>query len=161
VIKKTQPRPSLFLLFVMMLASQLALTIFLPAVVNMAEDLGTSLNHIQLIIPAYLGAFAIMQLVAGSLSDTFGRRPIILCGLALFTLASFLCGLADNIEQLLIGRFFQAMGACTTIVVGRAIVRDGSEGKAAARALSYLGMSLAVGPAVAPFFGGFLVSWFD
>ena len=148
MIKKEQPRPSLLLLFVMMLASQLALTIFLPAVVNMAEDLETSLNNIQLIIPAYLVAFAIMQLVAGSLSDTFGRRPIILCGLG-------------NIGQLLIGRFFQAMGACTTIVVGRAIVRDGSEGKAAARTLSYLGMSLAVGPAIAPFFGGFLVSWFD
>ena len=90
----------------MKLASQLALTIFLPAVVNMAEDLETSLNNIQLIIPAYLVAFAIMQLVAGSLSDTFGRRPIILCGLGLFTLASFSCGLADNIGQLLIGRFF-------------------------------------------------------
>lgn len=145
----------------MMLASQLALTIFLPAVVNMAEDLGTSLTRVQLVIPAYLGAFAIMQLAAGPLSDTFGRRPVILCGLALFTVASTACGLANNVEQLLVARFFQAMGACTTIVVGRAIVRDGSDGKTAARTLSYLAMSLAVGPAVAPFFGGFLVSWFD
>ena len=145
----------------MMFASQMALTIFLPAVVNMAEDLGTSLTRVQLIIPAYLGAFAIMQLVAGPLSDTFGRRPVILCGLALFTIASTACGLATSVEQLLVGRFFQAMGACTTIVVGRAIVRDGSDGKTAARTLSYLAMSLAVGPAVAPFFGGFLVSWFD
>ena len=153
--------PSLFLLFVMMFASQLALTIFLPAVVNIAEDLGTTLTQVQLVIPAYLGAFAVMQLAAGPVSDAFGRRPVILGGLALFTIASIACGLATNIELLLVGRFFQAMGACTTIVVGRAIVRDGSDGKTATRTLSYLAMSLAVGPAVAPFFGGYLVSWFD
>ncbi len=145
----------------MMFASQLALTIFLPAVVNMANDLGTTLTRVQLVIPAYLGAFAVMQLAAGPLSDAFGRRPVILGGLALFTLASIACGLATNIESLLVGRFFQAMGACTTIVVGRAIIRDGSQGQTAARALSYLAIALGVGPAVAPFFGGFLVSWFD
>ncbi len=154
-------QPSLVLLFAMMFASQLALTIFLPAVVNMANDLGTTLTRVQLVIPAYLGAFAVMQLAAGPLSDAFGRRPVILGGLALFTLASIACGLATNIESLLVGRFFQAMGACTTIVVGRAIIRDGSQGQTAARALSYLAIALGVGPAVAPFFGGFLVSWFD
>lgn len=153
--------PSLVILFAMMFASQLALTIFLPAVVNMAEDLGTSLERVQLVIPAYLGAFAVMQLAAGPLSDAFGRRPIIFGGLALFTVASVACGLAVNIEQLLVGRFFQAMGACTTIVVGRAIIRDSAVGKLAARAMSYLAVAMAVGPAVAPLFGGFLVSWFD
>ncbi len=144
-----------------MFASQLALTIYLPAVVDIANDLGTSVETVQFIIPAYLGAFAIMQLVAGPLSDTFGRRPVILGGLALFVVASVVCGLAANIETLLIGRFFQAMGACTTIVVGRAVIRDGSTGKAAAQAMSYLGIAMAAGPSIAPFFGGFLVSWFD
>lgn len=135
----------------MMFASQLALTIYLPAVVNIANDLDTSLERVQLIIPAYLGAFAVMQLVAGPLSDAFGRRPVILGGLALFTVASIACGLASNIKLLLVGRFFQAMGACTTIVVSRAIVRDGAEGKAAARALSSLAIALAVGPQLPPF----------
>ena len=140
---QTPQGPSLALLFVMMLSSQMALTIFLPAVVNMSESLNTSLTTIQLVIPAYLCAFAIMQLVAGPLSDGFGSRPIILCGVGLFTLASIACGISNNIEQLLLSRFFQAMGACTTIVVGRAIVRDGSDGKTAARTLSYLAMALA------------------
>ena len=144
-----------------MFASQLALTIYLPAVVDIAGDLNTSLTRVQFIIPAYLGAFAVMQLVAGPLSDTFGRRPVILSGLSLFILASIACGLAGNIETLLIARFFQAMGSCTTIVVGRAVIRDRSEGKSAARAMSYLGMAMALGPAIAPFFGGYLVSWFD
>ncbi|NKB48661.1 MAG: Bcr/CflA family efflux MFS transporter [Alphaproteobacteria bacterium] len=153
--------PSLAILFLMMFASQLALTIYLPAVVNIAEDLNTSLTQVQFIIPAYLGAFAVMQLVAGPLSDAFGRRPVILGGLTLFFVASVACGLAFNIEVLLVGRFFQAMGACTTIVVGRAIIRDGSEGKSAAKSMSYMGIAMAVGPAIAPFLGGFLVSWFD
>ncbi len=145
----------------MMFASQLALTIYLPAVVDIAADLGTTVERVQFIIPAYLGAFAIMQLAAGPLSDAFGRRPVILGGLALFVVASVVCGLAGNIETLLVARFFQAMGACTTIVVGRAIIRDGAEGKAAAQAMSYLGVAMAAGPAIAPFVGGFLVTWFD
>ncbi len=145
----------------MMFASQLALTIYLPAVVDIAGDLGTSVEQVQFIIPAYLGAFAIMQLAAGPLSDAFGRRPVILGGLALFVVASVVCGLAGNLGTLLVARFFQAMGACTTIVVGRAIIRDGAEGKAAAQAMSYIGIAMAAGPSIAPFVGGFLVTWFD
>ena len=145
----------------MMFASQLALTIYLPAVVGIAGDLGTTVERVQFIIPAYLGAFAIMQLLAGPLSDAFGRRPVILGGLALFVVASVVCGLAVDIGTLLVARFFQAMGACTTIVVGRAIIRDGAEGKAAAQAMAYVGIAMAAGPSTAPLIGGFLVTWFD
>ncbi len=159
---ETPPRPpSIIILFAMMFASQLALTIYLPAVVDIAGDLGTSVEQVQFIIPAYLGAFAIMQLAAGPLSDAFGRRPVILGGLALFVVASVVCGLAGSLGTLLVARFFQAMGACTTIVVGRAIIRDGAEGKAAAQAMSYIGIAMAAGPSIAPFVGGFLVTWFD
>ncbi len=120
---------SIATLFAMMFASQLALTIYLPAVPVMAQELGLSLGQVQLVIPAYLIAFAMMQLVAGPLSDAFGRRPVILSGLALFLLASLACALSNDIWQLLAMRFVQAAGACTTIVVGRAIIRDTSEGK--------------------------------
>jgi DHA1 family bicyclomycin/chloramphenicol resistance-like MFS transporter len=154
-------RTSLAVLFAMMFASQLALTIFLPAAPDIADDLGTSLNRVQLVIPAYLIAFAFMQLVAGPLSDAFGRRPVILGGVALFTVASLACASADSIWQLLGARFFQAAGACTSIVVGRAIIRDTNDGKSAAKAMSYLAISLGVGPAVAPFFGGLLVEAFN
>lgn len=151
---------SIATLFAMMFASQLALTIYLPAVPLMADELGTSLGQIQLIIPAYLIAFAMMQLVAGPLSDAFGRRPVILSGLSLFFFASLACAISTDIWQLLGARFVQAAGACTTIVVGRAIIRDTSEGKSAARAMSYLAMALGVGPATAPFFGSLLLDAF-
>ncbi|MBS27356.1 MAG: hypothetical protein CL566_00265 [Alphaproteobacteria bacterium] len=144
-----------------MFASQLALTIFLPAVPDIARDLDASLGSALLMMPAYLVAFALMQLVAGPLSDRFGRRPIILGGVTLFLLASLACAFAGDIWQLLGARFFQAAGACASIVVGRAVVRDTSDGKSAAQAMSYLAISLGVGPAIAPFFGGLLVEAFD
>jgi len=153
--------PSLAVLFSTMFASQLALTIFLPAVPDIARDLDASLGSALLMMPAYLVAFALMQLVAGPLSDRFGRRPIILGGVTLFLLASLACAFAGDIWQLLGARFFQAAGACASIVVGRAVVRDTSDGKSAAQAMSYLAISLGVGPAIAPFFGGLLVEAFD
>ena len=81
-------KSSLAVLFAMMFSSQLALTIFLPAVPDIARDLETTLGRTQLIIPAYLIAFAFMQLIVGPLSDRFGRRPVIMGGVALFMLAS-------------------------------------------------------------------------
>ncbi len=148
-------------LFAMMFASQLALTIYLPAVPDIATEFNVSLGLVQLMIPAYLVAFAFMQLIAGPLSDAFGRRSIILSGLALFFIASLACALSTDLWQLLAARFVQAAGACTTIVVGRAIIRDTGDGKSAARAMSYLAMALGVGPAIAPFFGGLLMEFFD
>ena len=149
------------ILFAMMFASQLALTIYLPAVPDIAAEFSATLGQVQLMIPAYLVAFAFMQLVAGPLSDAFGRRPVILSGLILFFFASLACALSTDLWQLLGARFVQAAGACTTIVVGRAIIRDTSQGKSAARAMSYLAMALGVGPAMAPFFGGLLLEAFS
>jgi len=148
-------------LFAMMFASQLALTIYLPAVPDIAAELGVTPGRVQLIIPAYLIAFAITQLIAGPLSDAFGRKPVILCGLGLFCVASLGCALSTELWQLIAARFAQAAGACATIAVGRAIIRDTSEGKSAAKAMSYLAMALGVGPAVAPFFGSLLLEPFS
>jgi DHA1 family bicyclomycin/chloramphenicol resistance-like MFS transporter len=149
------------LLFAMMFASQLATTIFLPGLPGIANDLQTSLSAAQMLLPAYLGAFAIAQLVVGPLSDAFGRRPVIIGGLSLFTLASLAAAWAPDIELLLAARAMQASGACATMVVARAIIRDTSQGAAAARAMSALAIAMAVGPSAAPLIGGQLVTWFD
>lgn len=155
------PRPpSIVLLFVMLYAGQLASTIYLPGIPDIARDLDTTLSAAQTMVAAYLGAFAVCQLIMGPLSDRFGRRPIVLIGLGLFTLASGLCIIVPNIETLMAARFAQAAGACATIVVSRAMIRDTSEGVAAAQAMSWFAIALAIGPATAPFFGGFLTAWF-
>ncbi len=149
------------LLFAMMFASQLATTIFLPGLPGIAEDLKATLSAAQMLLPAYLGAFAIAQLAVGPLSDAFGRRRVIIGGLGLFSLASLIAALAPNIEMLLAARALQATGACATMVVARAIIRDTAQGAAAARAMSALAIAMAVGPSAAPFIGGQLVTWFD
>jgi DHA1 family bicyclomycin/chloramphenicol resistance-like MFS transporter len=149
------------LLFAMMFASQIAANIFLPGLPAIAHDLSTTLSAAQMLLPVYLGAFAIAQLVVGPLSDAFGRRPVIVGGISLFSLASFAAALAPEIGLLLIARAVQACGACATMVVARAIIRDTAEGVAAARAMSALAIAMAVGPSAAPLIGGQIVTWFD
>jgi DHA1 family bicyclomycin/chloramphenicol resistance-like MFS transporter len=148
------------LLVTLMVTSQVAITIFLPSLPSMADDLGTSQGLVQMTVSAYLGAFALAQLVAGPVSDAFGRRKPLVAGLILFTIASVACALAPNIGFLIAARVIQAIGGCACIVVGRAIVRDTTDGPAATRAMAYLGMSLAVAPMLAPLLGGQLEARF-
>lgn len=154
------PRPPMTLLVALMVTSQVAITIFLPSLPSMAEDFGTSQTLVQMTVSAYLGAFAIAQLVVGPVSDAIGRRKPMLAGLILFTLASIACAAATSIEFLIAARVLQAFGGCVCIVVARAIVRDTSDGATATRAMAYLGMSLALAPMVAPLIGGQLETTF-
>jgi len=144
----------------MMFVGQFATTVYLPGLPDIARDLGTSLSSAQTLIPTYLAALAVAQLIMGPLSDRFGRRPVIIGGLGLFTVASLACVFAPDIITLLVARVAQAFGACATIVVGRAIIRDTSSGVAAAQAMAYLAIALGIGPITAPFIGGYLTIWF-
>jgi DHA1 family bicyclomycin/chloramphenicol resistance-like MFS transporter len=101
-----------------------------------------------------------VQLFAGPLSDRFGRRPLLLAGLAVFLAASVCCALSRTIEMLIASRFMQAVGMATVAVVPRAIVRDLHAGDLAAKMLSAMGMVLGVAPIVAPVIGSHLHVWF-
>jgi DHA1 family bicyclomycin/chloramphenicol resistance-like MFS transporter len=158
--EKAPHLPPVWLLFAMMFVGQFATNVYLPGLPDIAKDLDTSLSAAQKLVPAYLASFAIAQLVMGPLSDRFGRRPVIVCGLGIFSCASVVCVLAPDIPTLIIARIFQAAGACGTIVVGRAMIRDTSEGVAAVQAMAYLAIAMAIGPMTAPFIGGFLTGWF-
>lgn len=149
--------PPTALIIGMTIASQLPMTIYLPAVPAMAADLGIPAAQVQLVVPAFLGAFALAQLFIGPVSDAFGRRPIALLGLALLGLASVGCAVAPDLATLLVARIVQAIGACVSIVVGRAIIRDTAEGPAAARAMAWVAAAMGLGPAVAPVAGGYLL----
>ncbi|MBT3809206.1 MAG: multidrug effflux MFS transporter [Rhodospirillaceae bacterium] len=154
------PAAPIALLVTLMVASQVAITIFLPSLPAIAADLGTSQALAQMTVSAYLGTFAIAQLVVGPLSDAIGRRTPLIAGLILFTLGGLACAAAPNIGFLIGARVVQAVGGCTCIVISRAIVRDTTDGAAATRAMAYLGMSLAVAPMVAPLIGGQLEAHF-
>jgi len=97
-----------------------------------------SVPQAQLTLSVFVVGFAISQLAYGPLSDRFGRRPVLLGGLGIYVVASLACLSAQSIEWLITARFFQAMGACASTVIGRAIIRDIYGGAGAARTLGYV-----------------------
>ncbi len=134
----------------------LAINMFVPAMPEMIRSLKTDLPSVQLVLSSYLFATAISQLVIGPLSDRFGRRPILIGGLAIFVFASLACALATSIGWLVFARVIQGAGGCAGIVLSRAIVRDRYDRDRAASALGYVTMGFAVAPMVGPMLGGLL-----
>ena len=151
--------------FVPMLAlivatGQFSTSLYLPSVPAIAEALGASRFEIGLTMSLFLAAFGISQLIYGPLSDRFGRRPVLLGGLALFALSGAGLALAQSIEALIWLRVLQAVGACSGQVIARAVVRDVVEGTAAARLFSVVAMAVALAPPVAQIIGGQIETWF-
>ena len=113
----------------------------------------------QQIVSVYLFTFALMSLLHGPLSDALGRRPVIVGGLAMFTVTSVLCALAPSMTWLLVGRALQGVFAGGGMIVGRTVVRDVFSGHPAQRAMSQMSMIFGVAPALAPIVGGWLLGW--
>jgi DHA1 family bicyclomycin/chloramphenicol resistance-like MFS transporter len=129
---------------------------YLPAFTGIAESIGATPVQMQQTLSAYLFGFALMNLFHGALADSFGRRPVILAGIALFTIASAGCALAQNIGTLVFWRAVQGMSAGAGIVVSRAVIRDMFPPTDAQRVMSQVTIYFGVAPAVAPMVGGFL-----
>lgn len=155
----TQPsmrRPATLLLIFIASLSPLSMHIYLPSLPGLAIDLQASDAQAQLTLSVYLFAVAAAQLIIGPLSDRFGRRPILLLGLVIFLAATLFCRFAGSIEALIIARGFQAIGGCTGMVLGRAMVRDVSTRQGAASLLGYVTMGMALAQMAGPALGGFL-----
>ena len=129
---------------------------YLPSLPDIVRVMATDVAGAQATLSAFLFGFAGGQILWGPLSDRLGRRPVLLTGLALFTLATLACALAPSIEALTAARAVQALGASGPIVLGRAMVRDLYEGPRAGRELARMGMIMGLVPAVAPVLGGVL-----
>ncbi len=114
----------------------LSTDMYLPSLPAIARELSATTAETQATLSAFLLGFAVGQFIYGPVSDRAGRRPVLLFGLAVFTLASLACTVAPSIETLVAARFIQAIGASGPIVLGRAIVRDLYEGARARRELS-------------------------
>jgi DHA1 family bicyclomycin/chloramphenicol resistance-like MFS transporter len=129
---------------------------YLPAFTGIAASLGATPVQMQQTLSAYLFGFAVMNLFHGALADSFGRRPVVLWGMALFTLASVGCALSQSIGALVFFRAVQGLSAGAGIVVSRAIIRDMFPPDDAQRVMSQVTIYFGVAPAVAPMVGGFL-----
>ena len=135
---------------------------YLPAFTGIASAIGATPVEMQQTLSAYLFGFAVMNLFLGALSDSFGRRPVVLWGLALFTLASIGCALSQHIGALVFFRTVQGMSSGAGIVISRAVIRDMFPPADAQRVMSQVTIYFGVAPAIAPMIGGFLfvhVDW--
>jgi DHA1 family bicyclomycin/chloramphenicol resistance-like MFS transporter len=135
----------------------LSTDMYLPGLPAMARDLHTTESSAQLTLSACLIGLAIGQLFAGPFSDALGRRRPLLIGLAAFAVASALCGISPNLGLLLALRFVQGLAGAAGIAIARAIVRDQTQGLAAARAYALLMVVTSLGPIFAPVAGGLLL----
>ena len=129
---------------------------YLPAFTGIAASLGASPVEMQQTLSAYLLGFAVMNLFHGALADSFGRRPVVLAGVAVFTLASVGCALSQSIGALVAFRAVQGMSAGAGMVVSRAVIRDLFPPSEAQRVMSQVTIYFGVAPAIAPIVGGFL-----
>lgn len=149
-------RPPFLILVAVSAIGPLALNMFMPSMPGLQATFGVSYGTVQLTLTLYLIGLAICQLFYGPLSDRYGRRPLLLAGLALFVIASVASALATSIETLILARLVQALGGASGIVLSRAIVRDLYQGEKAASVLGYITMAWVLAPMVAPVIGGYL-----
>ena len=149
-------RPSYAILIAISAVGPLALNIFMPSMPGLQREFGVTYGVVQLTLTLYLIGMAACQLVYGPISDRVGRRPMLLGGLSVFVVASFMAAVAPSIELLIAARLLQALGGAAGIVLARAMVRDVFDRETSASVISYITMAFVVAPMVAPVLGGFI-----
>lgn len=145
--------PWLILMGLITALGPLAIDMYLPAFVAIADDLDTTTNAIELTLASYFIGIALGQGLYGPLSDRFGRKLPMIVGMVLYIIAALACALVSTAESLLVWRFVQAMGGCAGMVIARAVVRDKTDPQDAAKAFSMLILVLGVAPILAPIAG--------
>lgn len=128
--------------------------LYLPAMPMMAQDLGSGIGVMEWTISGYLIGFSLGQLLWGPIGDRFGRKWPVAIGLILFVIGSAGCALANDAQDIISWRVIQAIGACASVVLSRAMVRDLYQGDKVAQMMSILLMVMAVAPLLGPIVGG-------
>lgn len=132
---------------------------YFPSFPALATHFGVEEIQIQSTLTFYLVALAAMNLFHGTLSDSFGRRKVILVSLGIYTISALACVVAPSFGCLLGLRVIQGLAAGTGMIVGRAVIRDCFDGAQAQKSMADVAMMSGVGPVAAPIFGGWLHVW--
>ncbi len=128
----------------------------IPANSKVVADLETTYGAVQLVLSVYLTATMISQTVLGNWADRFGRRPVMIGSLLVFSIGGILCALAPSIEFLLVGRFIQGMGSAVCVFLPRTIVRDVYSRDKSASVIGYMTTAMMVAPLFGPALGGWI-----
>ncbi|UWI83073.1 multidrug effflux MFS transporter [Wolbachia endosymbiont of Howardula sp.] len=136
----------------------MATDLYSVALPNIASYFKVESDTVQLTISLNLMGFAISGLIYGPLSDRYGRRPIMLVGMTIFTCASIICCISNDISFLILIRFIQGIGAGVTGVVGYAAIRDMYSGTEYSKVISKLNMVVALSPGIAPVVGSYIIA---
>jgi MFS transporter, DHA1 family, multidrug resistance protein len=152
---------ALFTVSLLVALQPLSTDLYLPSLPGLTRYFGTTVSAVQWTLTLFILAFGCAQLIAGPLSDRFGRRPVALGATALYTAASLLCVLAPSLPVLVAGRVLQAVGACTALVCARALVRDVTTPEQGARLLAKVGAIMTAAPVLGPLLGGVLEAQFN
>ncbi|MCW0507438.1 multidrug effflux MFS transporter [Aeromonas piscicola] len=150
--------PLILLLVLLVLFSPLAIDIYLPAIPQMAEQLGAEVTLMQGTITWFLFSMGLGQLLVGPLADRYGRKPIALGGVLLYGLSALAAGFAASLGELMLARVLQGFGACATSVAAFSVVRDSYGPKKSGQMISYLNGAICFIPALAPLLGGWLTA---
>ena len=148
--------PILLLVAGFLMLQPLSTDLYLASLPSLGSVFGVPASTVQLTLSMFVIAFGGAQLIIGPLSDRYGRRPVVIIGLALYVLASLLCALAPTIELLIAARFVQALGCCSAIIIARAIVRDAYEPNDSARVVARASTWLSLAPLTGPILGSYL-----
>lgn len=135
----------------------LSIDLGLPALTLLESSLGASHTQAALTLSLFLAGFGASQLVMGPLSDRYGRRPVMLAGMALYALAGLGCALSSSIEALLAFRLLEGIGAAGGTTLAMAVVRDSFDGQAGRIKMSQVSMVITIAPIIAPTLGGLLL----
>ncbi|TWO68644.1 multidrug effflux MFS transporter [Caenimonas sedimenti] len=156
------PRWALALLLAVLgMLGPFSIDTYIPAFAGIAKALKATPVEMQQTLSAYLFGFAFMNLFHGALSDSLGRRPVVLWGIGVFTLASAGCALSQTVGQLVFFRALQGLSTGAGIVVSRAVIRDMFPPDQAQKVMSQVTIYFGVAPAVAPIIGGWLFVYAD
>jgi MFS transporter, DHA1 family, multidrug resistance protein len=138
-----------------------AIDTYIPAFTGMSRDLNATMLEMQQTLSLYLVAYAVMCLFHGALSDSFGRKPIIMVGLIGFLIGSIGCALSQTVTQLVLFRIVQGISVGAGMIVGRAMIRDLFTETDAQKLMSMVTLWFGIAPAIAPVIGGYLYVHFD
>ena len=153
--------PALWLITLIVGLPLLSETVYTPSLPEIAQSLNISDSMAEYTLTIYLFGFALGTLIWGKISDIWGRRPALICGLVIYVFGCLGCYLSTSIEWLMLSRLIQAFGGSTGSVLGQAICRDAFHGASLGKIYSSVGSAMAVFPAIGPVIGGLIAQNFD